>query len=490
MRQLRFITAIGGLAVFLAAASASAADHRDSPLSTNDPAADINDVYAFMNPGNANEVVVAATLVPFATYNSRFSDAVDYQFLIDNGAAGGEITISCRFSDLGNRVACNGPGGLSASGGIERVVQGSGLRVWTGLRDDPFFFDLPAFNRTRATLAPSFTNPGVEFFTGNTLAIVLGIDKSRLNNGGANPVLRVSAATKRLGETGITSGFSGLWYNPASPGYGVQLEVLDPLTAGGPLRLVATWNTYSAFGGLQRWVFGDGTIDGNRATITNAVSTYGGLFPPPERSVGEINVRPFGTLNFEFSNCNSGTMTFTTTDPNFSQGAPSGTVSLSRLTQIRDLPCSFLTSGQIDRMGRPGINTVLINVLPNTGTALKDAYNRASDRSTWAGLFRAEMQSNLAALDTLDGVSGNAVLPPATLAGVLVDDRLTIDTSKSSCTRYLAVELGVTNDCGGRTLQRDVIDDSLGAIVGPGVSDNVALDSVFLGDFPFLGNPL
>ena len=44
--------------------------------------------------------------------------------------------------------------------------------------------------------------------------------------------------------------------------------------------------------------------------------------------------------------------------------------------------------------------------------------------------------------------------------------------------------------CGGRTLARDVIDDSLGAIVGPGVRDNVSNDSVFLSDFPFLGRPL
>lgn len=75
------------------------------------------------------------------------------------------------------------------------------------------------------------------------------------------------------------------------------------------------------------------------------------------------------------------------------------------------------------------------------------------------------------------------------LASVLVDDRLIIDTSKAQCDAYLAVELGVPQ-CGGRTLVRDVIDDSLGAIVGPGVSDNVANDSVFLGDFPFLGRPL
>ena len=74
------------------------------------------------------------------------------------------------------------------------------------------------------------------------------------------------------------------------------------------------------------------------------------------------------------------------------------------------------------------------------------------------------------------------------MASVLVDDRLIVDTSKSTCDAYLAVELGLPS-CGGRTLARDVIDDSLGAIVGPGVSDNVGNDSVFLTDFPFVGRP-
>ncbi len=465
---------------------ANAADHRDSPLATGDPTADINDIYAFMNPTNPNEVILVDTVVPFATYNSRFSDAVEYRFNLDNGAAGGEIRITCTFTMQGTRINCTGPGGLAAVGGIERIVQGTGMRVWAGLRDDPFFFDLPAFNATRTALAPRFTNPGTNSFNGNTLAIVIGLERSRINNGGANPVIRFWGASNRLGENGISSGFTGLWYDAANPGYGAHLEVLDPSTTGGPLRLVSTWYVYNS-SGQQRWIIGDGTINGNVATMTNALYTTGGRFPPAFMS-SQVQLRPFGTMTFTFTSCNVGTLSYATSDPDF--GSTSGTVNLTRLSSIRDLPCSFLSTGQIDRMGRAAITPVLVNVLPGTGTALKDAYNRASDRSMWASMFQAEFQSNLTALDTLDGVTGNAVLPAATLAGVLVDDRLTIDTSRATCNAYLAVELMVANDCGGRTLARDVIDDSLGAIVGPGVRDNVANDSVFLTDFPFLGNPL
>lgn len=467
----------------LFAGAASAADHRDSPLTTADPSADLNDVYLFMNPNNPNELVTVQTVVPSANFNSRFSDAVEYRLLIDNGVA--NLSIECRFTDQGNRVNCTGPNGLAASGGIERTIQGNGLRVWAGLRDDPFFFDLPAFNRTRATLSPSFTNPGVNSFVGNTLALVIAVDRSHLNNGGANPILKVWSATNRVGETGISSGFTGLWYDASKPGYGAHIEVLAPATPGGPDRVAAAWYVYNA-AGQQRWITGEGTINGDTATIPAAFYTSGGLFPP-NFNPAQVQIKPFGSLTFRFTNCNAGTLSWTTSDT-AEFGAAQGQLGLSRLTQIKGLPCTLYNPGQVDRNGRPGVNTVAINVLPNTGTALKDAYNRASNPATWAPLFQAEMQANLAALDTLDGITGNALLPPATLASVLVDDRLIIDTSKPNCDAYLAVELGLPS-CGGRTLARDVIDDSLGAIVGPGVSDNVRNDSTFLTDFPFLGRP-
>lgn len=474
-----------GCILLLTAGLAQAADHRDSPLTTADPSADINDVYLFNNPNDPTEVVIAQTVLPFANFNSRFSDAVEYRYYIDNGAT--TIQINCRFTEQSNRVSCTGPNGLAAAGGIERTVVGTGMRVWAGLRDDPFFFDLAAFNRTRATLVPAFTNPGVNAFAGaNTLALIIAVDRARLNNGGANPVLKVWGATNRVGESGISPGFSGLWYDAAKPGHGAHFEVLAPATAGGPDRVSVAWYVYNAYG-QQRWIVGEGTIAGNTATIPAAIYTTGGQFPP-NFNPSQVQNKPFGSLTFRFSSCSAGSLAWHTTDT-AEFGALEGEFALTRLTQIKDMPCTLYSSGQIDRMGRPGVNTVAINVLPNSGTALKDAYNRASDPATWSALFKAEIQSNLAALDTLDGVPGNALLPAATLATVLVDDRLQIDTSKASCDAYLAVELGA-NSCGGRTLARDVIDDSLGAIVGPGVRDNVANDSVFLTDFPFLGRPL
>lgn len=474
--------------LLLLMASAQAADHRDAPIATADPAADINDIYAFMNPVNPDELILVNTVVPFADYNSRFSDAVDYVFHIDNGsAAGSNLRVSCSFTQQSNRVACTGPGGATASGGIERTVNGTGMRVWAGLRDDPFFFDGPAFQRTRTTLQPSFTNPGVNSFNGNTLALIVGIERGRLSNAGANPVLKVWGSTQRRGEFGVSPGFTGLWMEPNRPGHGIHVEILAPASPGGPDRAAVAWYVYDAISSQQRWIVGEGTVNGDRIEIPQALTSKGASLPP-NFNPANVRLEPFGRLDLVFSGCSAGRMTYVTTNPDFA-AVPSTTFDIVRLTQIKDQSCTFHRAGQVDRMGRPGVNTVLINVLPNTGTALKDAYNRASDPAGWAALFEAEMASNLAALDTLDGVSGNALLPASVLASVLVDDRLIIDTSQAQCDAYLAVELGVPQ-CGGRTLARDVIDDSLGAIVGPGVSDNVANDSVFLGDFPFLGRPL
>ena len=62
------------------------ADHRDAPGINEDPRADINDIYAFVNPKNGN-IVLGMTVNPFQFGNAPavdFSPDVLYQFKIDN----------------------------------------------------------------------------------------------------------------------------------------------------------------------------------------------------------------------------------------------------------------------------------------------------------------------------------------------------------------------------------------------------------------------
>ena len=475
MRTHTSLAAIIGLT--LAAGIAGAADHRDSPLVLNDPAADINDVYTFVNPNNPGELVVALTVSPVANVISRFSDAVEYR--VHLGVGDRSVVVTCTFPGS-TLVNCNGDGGLNASGQLNRINDGEGMRVWAGLRDDPFFFDLVAFNETRAAVAPRFTNPGNNFFNGlDTLAIVLGIDSATLLNEGESPVVSVYGSTNRIGGTGLNNAFSGSWHDAANPGQGILAQVLGPETQGGPDRFNVAWFLNRPDGSVF-WVVGTGPIQGNVATVP-MYYTEGGTFPPPFTD-GQISVQPFGEVEFEFSSCAEGVMRYTSELPEFG----SGELPLDRLSVIKDLPCALLVDGQIDRMGRPGVNTALIDLLTSTGK--KDAYNRAENPADWTG-FTAEIEANLTALDTLDGTTGNSVLPPAALAPVLANDRLLVNTAVPACDAYLAVELGITDQCGGRTLDRDVIDDTLGAIVGPGVGDGVADDSDDLDDFPFLGLP-
>jgi hypothetical protein len=167
---------------------------------------------------------------------------------------------------------------------------------------------------------------------------------------------------------------------------------------------------------------------------------------------------------------------------------------------------------QIDRIGRPGINTALTDpfdlVMGMTQDQVKDAYNAEGAETMWAAKFGKYLATNLAILDGLDRVCGNqlAAAPSddggtryAALAGALADDQLYVDTSKNSCSQYLAVEANVLkqlglSDCGGRTPTMDTIDVTYSVVVVGGL--NGVDDGISQPDpkpsntaFPFLGAP-
>lgn len=137
----------------------------------------------------------------------------------------------------------------------------------------------------------------------------------------------------------------------------------------------------------------------------------------------------------------------------------------------------------LDRMGRPGVSTALV-----ADNDDKDAYNLAGDPATWAASFTPALIERATIIDSLDGVDGNSLLTPTTIADLLVDDRLRIDTSVPECDIYLALEIAL-GGCGGRTLERDVINDTLQHLVSQfdPVDDLADNDSVFQSDWPFIG---
>jgi len=164
---------------------------------------------------------------------------------------------------------------------------------------------------------------------------------------------------------------------------------------------------------------------------------------------------------------------------------------------------------QVERMGRPAINTAANHTFDGnsaTKDAAKDDWNKAP-RADW-GQFRDEVANNLGILDSLDANCGNQFLAGMNatadrydgLAGVLADDRLWVNLASDSCGVYLAVEANFTdalpnNDCGGRRLADDVVETSyslLAAGLLSGVDDTIVADPAKTGGelFPYLAPPL
>ena len=185
--------------------SARGADHLDAPGLTSPGGKtrlDINDVYVFQG-SDPSKTVLAATVNPAATGDTRFANRREgaYHLRIDrNGDAVEDVTYSLTFADRkfrdGQFVTVRRATGSEAREVIpDGKMVGFGrtedtIRLWsgngkafTGLRSDPFFFDLGGFRGTVEGVGPRMLNDGMQsdFFEElNTLAIVLEVSDAKL----------------------------------------------------------------------------------------------------------------------------------------------------------------------------------------------------------------------------------------------------------------------------------------------------------------------
>ena len=172
---------------------------------------------------------------------------------------------------------------------------------------------------------------------------------------------------------------------------------------------------------------------------------------------------------------------------------------------------------QIDRMGRAGVNTAVTDPFFLSGDSaqsanhgqLTDSYNAARTQAASVDQFTERFAGNLAIYDSLDTNCGNQLGagPMATagrydtLATVLADAELFVNTASGTCDIYFGVELdalGITmsGDCGGRTPLYDTIDVTYSALAVGGVSgveDGIPSDpdpvTHSTSVFPFLAGP-
>jgi hypothetical protein len=219
----------GGLVVLASAAGAVGlaigSDHQDTPFVELNPKTDLTDVYAF--PGtSAGRIVLAmdtrAFLTPAQTGDpaqASFDHNLLYQFKIDNnGDAKEDRVIQVSFTGEGasQQVQVRGPLAPPVQGAMENEVadvtptvtgalntnlgDASGIRVFAGPRDDPFFIDLEAAfcilpdrkpvggnlaGSCALTPNPSapffFRNPGINYVNGfNVNSIVIELPSSMI----------------------------------------------------------------------------------------------------------------------------------------------------------------------------------------------------------------------------------------------------------------------------------------------------------------------
>jgi len=213
-------------------ATALAADHIDAPATIGEAAADITDIYAWMNQ-DAAKLNLVMNVSPFASANTKFSNAVQYVFHVNSskgyGEAQTETLAVCEFPAadqiqcwIGDEYVTGNPNNVNG------LMSESGrIKIFAGVRNDPFFMELGGFLKTVDTViaaAPSLTfdenscpaldadtsaalvgllqtnpedgGPAKDTLAGaNVLSLVIQVDKKLLNQGG--DILSVWGSTHR-----------------------------------------------------------------------------------------------------------------------------------------------------------------------------------------------------------------------------------------------------------------------------------------------------
>ena len=179
-------------------------DHISGPRALADPIADITDVYAFPSPEAPGRLVLVLNTLPMAKPSDLFSAGLLYRFRLRplTAPADGagwqfvpgheELVLDCVFDppehvslegssrpDHEQHGSCVTPAGEQVSFRVndEQGGAGRGIRVFAGVRWDPFIMDARAALATIATRKLAFTDPGSIFLDGkNVLSIVVEID--------------------------------------------------------------------------------------------------------------------------------------------------------------------------------------------------------------------------------------------------------------------------------------------------------------------------
>lgn len=226
MKGMTWLRAAPALALMVGVSTALAADHLDGPGVKTDASTDITDLYTWMDGGN---VVFVLNVSPLATTSSKFSTTAQYVIHTTStdkfvgGTTPQAADIIATFDASGKIQLWVGStgyvtGDASATAGLASAD--GKIKVFAGLRDDPFFFNLDGFHAAEAAVEsaasglsfdpagcptidqststalvtalstdPTSSPPGgtaKDYFAGkNVLSIVVSVDKSLVTAGGS-----------------------------------------------------------------------------------------------------------------------------------------------------------------------------------------------------------------------------------------------------------------------------------------------------------------
>lgn len=194
----------------------------------------------------------------------------------------------------------------------------------------------------------------------------------------------------------VTAGQSGSWYDPSHEGEGFYLQVLSDTQAA------VFWFTYDN-NGNQLWMTGVGEIKGAKIDFPELISPSGGKFGP-DFNPDEVTNSVWGTMKFEFSDCNSAVVRYS--GP---KAFDSGKLNVVRLTNIWGLGCGGEHSPNIST-GRGFLNSGFSGSwydIDHAGEGFAiEILNETRAAVMW---FTYDTQGNPAWIAALGGIVGTSI---------------------------------------------------------------------------------
>ncbi len=259
-------------------AAANASSHREAPLISEDPSADLTDLYAFRSPDKPNTLTVIANVIPgedpaagpnwytfspTARYNLKIDTNGDvkpdviyrFQFGRKNGPfflgdsaqpftvtrqQGGKTSVVARGTTPPNNIGPRSTPKYNELATKSITPLAGGGQVFAGQRDDPFFGDIGAiFDLVAIRKGTGATGGGKDFLAGYAVhSIAIQIPIASLN--AKNDTIGVWSSVDRKKTTvrGAATRDHGNWVQVDRLGNPLVNEVIIPT------QLKDLWNSY------------------------------------------------------------------------------------------------------------------------------------------------------------------------------------------------------------------------------------------------------